>query len=557
MVNYDGIEEMINTTENMEHLVNNVSHDDDTMTFDGVDWFVFNQTIISRLYVSGNSWLGLGVNAEQLLVCRRDTKMWHFYREEATIFGAYRVLKIRWEGYAQYNSTSSDVALAYEWFFIENGDMYLHIIKAPKSSGYLGTSRINGGMTQNFTVEAGKEQDISFYHVDEEGKQYRIEYERIEVLPPFDRRYLLSGKDEKLYRVEHEKAFVDAICFNGHQLIRTGVIPNQDTRVRVRFQTDIFGDFGLFGARENTSKNKFAVFLTSSTQIQGQYATQSITEEVDNYSGIEVTVELSAEGLKRDDVVIAEYDLAEFETPCELTIGTLNGNGVLDSRYYQGKIYQIEVWQGEEQLLDLVPCVDERVHPCFYDIITETCFYNEGSGKFGYEDSEKKVEECTHLIEVEVEEITAEVFKLYGFEDFPTAEVLLRIPDPQVLYWQDSEIDLPIMRANMNAIPPVQTIYSKNTLMNDSTILGIEKVSVEADETTLFAFSFDGGETWKAYIENMWVNLSEETSGMTKESVEAIGTDAWTIANEQMQYMVRFTLIEGGYVNRIIVHYIN
>ena len=39
MVNYDSVREMLNVTENMQHLVNNVGHDDDTMTFEGVDWF--------------------------------------------------------------------------------------------------------------------------------------------------------------------------------------------------------------------------------------------------------------------------------------------------------------------------------------------------------------------------------------------------------------------------------------------------------------------------------------------------------------------------------------
>ena len=80
MANYSYIEEMLNTTENMQHLVVSTGHDDDTMTFDGVDWFMFNGIKASSLYVSGNSWIGLGANTEQFLVCRRDAKMWDFYR---------------------------------------------------------------------------------------------------------------------------------------------------------------------------------------------------------------------------------------------------------------------------------------------------------------------------------------------------------------------------------------------------------------------------------------------------------------------------------------------
>lgn len=128
--------------------------------------------------------------------------------------------------------------------------------------------------------------------------------------------------------------------------------------------------------------------------------------------------------------------------------------------------------------------------------------------------------------------------------DFPRSEVLTRLVNPELLYWQDSETELPVYKVDIDAMPPTQVIYSKNNEMTDSTILGIESAEAEADETTLFAFSFDGGETWKAYINNAWVNLSEEASGMNYETLAAIGTDAWAIANETMQYMVRFTIFD-------------
>ena len=95
MASYDSVTAMMNTTENMEHLVINTRHDDDVMQFVGADWFSFNGTPISNIFVSGNSFIGLGTNAEHLLVCRRDTAMYDFYREEGSLFGVYRFLKIR------------------------------------------------------------------------------------------------------------------------------------------------------------------------------------------------------------------------------------------------------------------------------------------------------------------------------------------------------------------------------------------------------------------------------------------------------------------------------
>jgi len=556
VADYNSLADMMNTTENMTQLINNSGQDDNVLTIDGVDWFFFKGTRASTLYVSGNSFIGMGVNAEQLLVCRRDTKLWNLYREEATLFGTYKVLKIRWEGYAQYNSQSADVAMKYEWFFIENGNMFLNLIP-PKNGSYLGTSQIVAGVTRAFSVTAGQQTCVSFYATDEEGMDYEIAYEVMDVQAPFERKYLLSDKDGVYYRLEHEKAFVDAIELKGYQFFRTGIIPDQDTKVVVSFRTSVFNDAALFGARESTALNKFGVFLSNSTTIHGQYNTESTAAEVDEYSGIMVTVELSKEGLKRDGVVIAEYTEAEFTAPVEMTVGTINTNETLDTRYFRGLIFKVEVWQGEEQVLNLIPCVDEQVRPCFYDTLSEVCYYNDGYGTFGFVDEGLLFDEATHLVPVEIEELTAEAFHLNGFVDFPRDVIFGRLVNPTLLYWQDSDTELPVYKMKLSAVPPVQTIYSKNTEMTDSTILGIEKVVIEADDTTLFAFSFDGGETWRAYIEGMWVTLSEVTSGINRETVEAIGTDAWNEACTDKQYKIRFTLLEGGYVNRIIVHYLN
>ena len=92
MANYNSLEDMMGNRENMECLVNNSRHDDDVMQFVGVDWFKFNNTLISNIFVSGNSFIGLGANAEHLLVCRRDAAMYSFYREVAEIYGRYKVL---------------------------------------------------------------------------------------------------------------------------------------------------------------------------------------------------------------------------------------------------------------------------------------------------------------------------------------------------------------------------------------------------------------------------------------------------------------------------------
>ena len=557
MANYNSLDAMLNTTENLECLVNNSRHDDDTMQFVGVDWFKFNGSLISNIFVSGNSFIGLGANAEHLLVCRRDAAMYSFYREEGEIYGTYKFLKLRWEGYAQYNNTSEDVRLYYEWFFFDTGDMLLNIIKAPNAAGYLGTNRVNGSTNKDFTVAVTQQQYITFLHKDENGKQFEIEYKLIDLMPPFDSKYLLSDKDGKFYRLMHNKAFVDSIIFNRGQCIRTGLMPGNDMRLSISFKTSTFGNAALFGARTTDKTDMFGVFLSDSKHITCVYGGQSITEEVDDYNNVPINLELSAEGLKRDGIAIMTFEESIFTSACELVIGTINTAEKLDSGYFRGTVYAIDLWQGEEQRLHLVPCVDENVRACFYNTISESTYLNNGYGIFSYEDESLIFDTESYLEEIPINRLSASAFRQYGFDDFPRDVIISRLVNPTLYHWQDSDIDLPPISAKLKAIPPVQLVYSKNTEMSDSTILGIESVEIDSDDNTLFAFSFDGGSTWKAYTEGKWAVLSEETSGMNRESIKAVGTDAWNEAAADRQYKIRFALREGGYVNKIVVHYLN
>ena len=557
MANYNSLEDMMGNRENMECLVNNSRHDDDVMQFVGVDWFKFNGSLISNIFVSGNSFIGLGANAEHLLVCRRDAAMYSFYREEGEIYGTYKFMKLRWEGYAQYNNTSEDVRLYYEWFFFDTGDMLLNIIKAPNAAGYLGSNRINGSTNKDFTVSVTQQQYITFYHKDDNGKQFDIEYKLIDLMPPFDSKYLLSDRDGKFYRLMHNKAFVDSIIFNRGQCIRTGLMPGNDMRISVSFKTSTFGNAALFGARTSDKTDMFGVFLTDSKHITCVYCGQSITEEVDDYNDVPITLELSAEGLKRDGIAIMTFEESVFTSACELVIGTINTAEKLDSRYFRGTVYGIDLWQGEEQKLHLVPCVDENVRACFYNTISENTYLNNGYGKFSYEDEGLVFDTESYLEEIPINRLSASAFRQYGFDDFPRDVIISRLVNPTLYHWQDADIDLPPISAKISAIPPVQLVYSKNTEMDDSTILGIESVEIYSDDNTLFAFSFDGGTTWKAYTDGRWMTLSEDTSGMNRESVKAVGTDAWNEAAADRQYKIRFALREGGFVNRITVHYLN
>lgn len=156
-------------------------------------------------------------------------------------------------------------------------------------------------------------------------------------------------------------------------------------------------------------------------------------------------------------------------------------------------------------------------------------------------------------------EITASLFQTYGVDDLPAGSLLVGLTDPEVLYWQDSEDELPELTLTVTGSPPVPQIVVTNTQdMSDPSILGIESATVDASDDVLFAISFDDGVTWKAYDGGKWVTLSAENSGMTKTTMENISLEAWAQVAMSAMYKLRFVLMDtDSYVSAVRVNYIN
>ena len=138
MSDYLSLAELLAGVENADHVVNNTAHDDDTITIaTGIDWFKFNSNVVSNIYASGNSWVGIGANSESncIKVNRRDTKLWDLWTETGNIGDTkkFRYYRWRWSGYSYYSSTSDNTKLVWDCVLFDNGTIYLNIIRWPTS----------------------------------------------------------------------------------------------------------------------------------------------------------------------------------------------------------------------------------------------------------------------------------------------------------------------------------------------------------------------------------------------------------------------------------------
>lgn len=366
MPDYETISEIFGSTANMTVLRDNSLLDDGTDSVTGVDWFQYNGRTVSTLYVSGNSWIGFGDNTEHLRIVRRDADLMTLRREEGLLWGEYRFLRVRWEGFSVHNNRTDDTKMVWDCLLLDTGDICVNFEVIPSNSSYLADSTlVTGNGTLKFIPLSGKR--ISFKAQDKAGSKFIYQDHAPVLLDPYNRRYLITDKTGEFYTVS-----------------------------------------------ENT------------------------------------------------------------------------------------------------------------------------------------------------LLKLDETELSAEVFEKYGVQDIPTGSLLLSLRNPTILYWHDSENSFPPFKATYRGLPAPQILYSENIDMSDSSILGIEKVSVDCDENTLFSVSFDDGESWWSCIEARWVKLSEENSGMSKAALEAISVDSWAEKAVTGQLKYRFIISGGdGFVKSIKTDYLN
>lgn len=201
-MNYDSINEIFSAgVTNMTCLLQNSSdYDGGTLTVSGVDFFSFKGNTVSNIYAHGDSYWGFGADTSHLKVDNRDTRMRSLYREEGTLYGYYRFLKIRWEGWAHYNSSGTDYQLKYDLIFWDTGDISLHMVSVPVSC-YDGGFEFVADKIYSYTKPTAEAPDVTFQYYPEPAT-FGIKYMPIDLLVPF--KILIQDDESAIYTIENQ-----------------------------------------------------------------------------------------------------------------------------------------------------------------------------------------------------------------------------------------------------------------------------------------------------------------------------------------------------------------
>lgn len=164
---------------------------------------------------------------------------------------------------------------------------------------------------------------------------------------------------------------VDYILFTGDQTVDTGIICNQNTKIQLAFTRERSTQHYMFGVASSDNKASVTAYMGGSWRFGNKSVSKVPTTNADMiYSGLvdnsTVTITGSASAIS---------SVSDFETVGSLLLGACrNSNGTLGASQFEGKIFFFSMWEGDEQVLKLVPVVDADGNFNFYDTISKQLF---------------------------------------------------------------------------------------------------------------------------------------------------------------------------------------
>lgn len=181
-----------------------------------------------------------------------------------------------------------------------------------------------------------------------------------------------QGGGESIDGIPDGYARCDYINFNGLQIVDTGIICTQNTKIQVCFTREKSAQAYLYGVSSSDNTASVTAYLGGSWRFGNKYATKpigTINEKISHGAFVDKSV-IGATGS-----ITTISDVNDFETIGTLIIGSCrSAEGVLGNPQFDGKIFFFAIWQGEEQVLKLVPVVSAEGQYRFFDMVSKTFF---------------------------------------------------------------------------------------------------------------------------------------------------------------------------------------
>ena len=194
---------------------------------------------------------------------------------------------------------------------------------------------------------------------------------------------LIEGKPEDFDTLYKQ---IDYIQSTGVQYIDTGFTANQDTKIEVKYNSQITreGDAFVFGSRESFNAPGIAVCPNFEGQYFAQYNHVYATTGPTYTTNIDNTIIFDKNKYYMNGILYYTFDYANFTTPGSMILfacRSTNQGGIICKG--ELKMYYCRIWDNGVLIRDFIPVIrkaDQK--PGLYDLVEHKFYTNKGAGEF-------------------------------------------------------------------------------------------------------------------------------------------------------------------------------
>lgn len=197
--------------------------------------------------------------------------------------------------------------------------------------------------------------------------------------------------------VESGVDYVDYLIGDGNSYIDTGLYTKSNTKVEIRLSNISFiNSKHFFGSDKfvlgfQTSKGNWVFFKHGSEGILNYMDSYTDNDEITSIT-MDMNDNQYVVDINNNKVEDSDYKyISNLDSSKTLKIFTSHYKGYgtsfddnIQNRISIFNLYSFKVYEGDNLVQDLKPCLDTQGVPCMYDEISKQYFYNQGTGTFGY-----------------------------------------------------------------------------------------------------------------------------------------------------------------------------
>lgn len=192
---------------------------------------------------------------------------------------------------------------------------------------------------------------------------------------------IITRLDQLAYNLPIGYTALSYIESNGTQYIDTGFMPNQDTKVVMRYYSaGIPSEKILFGARTAYKNTAFGLWIQD-TYYQTDYGNYADKMNVTTTGDVIVIKDKNVTSMSNSDVKVTST-VSTFQCGYTMFLFTLNQAGTAHASMSSIRLYSCAIYDDDTLVRNFVPCKNESGVIGLYDTVGLKFYKNAGTGEF-------------------------------------------------------------------------------------------------------------------------------------------------------------------------------